>query len=67
MEQQEVTIISSVLLIIAKASVNDILVSGQDFPSQPSGLAVIHYVIILINRYSTIVPFSLMNWKVILT
>ena len=34
-----------------EASVNNILVSGQDFPSQPSGRAVIiiHYVIILMN------------------
>ena len=40
-----------------KASVNDILVSGQDFPSQPSGWAVIiiHYVIILMNGYYAIV------------
>ena len=34
-------------ITIYKASFNDILVSGQDFPSQPSGRAVIiiHYVI----------------------
>ena len=46
----------------------DILVSGQDFPSQPSGWAVIiiHYVIILDERYSAIVvPFSLMNWNIL--